>query len=395
MRCRNEGSAVVTDSCLRTALLTIRCLGRHGVRITTVDRESRYWHNLGGLSRYVRRRIVVPDNRTQPAAFAQAALKIAQDHDVLVPVGMHSIVPIAQCGSDLTHGVKVALPPFSAIERADDTRSLLRLARELRVPVPSTFELDDFPTLDALAEVVPFPAIVKIGVEAGLPPHHRYRIVRSFSQLDAAVRDLSRFTDRPVIQELIVGDALGFEALYDFSGSPVATFCHRRLREFPLSGGPSTYCESFHSPLVEEYGRRLLDALGWVGLAMVEFKIDSRSGEPRLMEINPRPWGSMELPIRAGIEFPWLAYQLARDGSVNCTNSAKDRVRLRFLVNDIQAALAAARQTRGFSDKLSILSSLIDPRVKEGVLTVRDPMPSLAYLMKGMQRFISGGPPPL
>lgn len=35
----------------------------------------------------------------------------------------------------------------------------------------------------------------------------------------------------------------------------------------------------------------LLDAFGWSGVAMVEYKVDERSGEPVLMEINGRFWG--------------------------------------------------------------------------------------------------------
>ncbi len=37
---------------------------------------------------------------------------------------------------------------------------------------------------------------------------------------------------------------------------------------------------------------------------MVEFKADARTGTPYLMEINGRFWGSLQLAIDAGVDFP-------------------------------------------------------------------------------------------
>jgi predicted ATP-grasp superfamily ATP-dependent carboligase len=231
---------------------------------------------------------------------------------------------------------------------------------------------------------------VKIGIEAGLPPGDRYAVVRTPAELRAAIERLSRYNPDPIIQELITGDGIGYEVLYDFEHQLVAAFAHRRLREYPLSGGPSTYCESLHEPRAAEYGRRLLDHLQWTGLAMVEFKMDPRTGDPVLMEINPRPWGSMQLPIRAGVEFPWLAYKLARDGVLEVQPDWEDGVRLRYLVNDLQAALAQAKRAPGLRERLAIIGSVLDPRVKEGILSLRDPRPSWAYLSKGAARAFGG-----
>lgn len=387
---RGAGSALVTDSGLRTALYTIRCLGRHGVRITAAERPTPRWDNLGGLSRYVTRRVVVPDNRTDPVGYAEQLLSLAREHDVVMPVGMHSIEPIARRLGEFQAASGVALPPWDVIAKADDTGQLLEVARALGVPAPVSYDIDRYSSLEVLADTVKYPAMVKIGVEAGLRPPDRYEIVRTAPRLVAAVERFRRHTARPIIQELIEGEGLGFEALYDFQGRIVAGFCHRRLREYPVSGGPSTYCESCHLPQVAEYAQRLLDHLRWTGLAMVEFKIDHRSGIPQLMEINPRPWGSMPLPIRAGVEFPWLWYALARDGQVSAPSDYADGVRLRFLLNDLPAALAHWRKASSLGERLRVLTSVLDPRVKEGILSLSDPAPSWAYLVKGIRRGVAG-----
>ncbi|MGH7620239.1 MAG: ATP-grasp domain-containing protein, partial [Gemmatimonadaceae bacterium] len=382
----DPGSALVTDSALRTALYTIRNLGRHGVRITAAERATSPAENLGGLSRYVSRRVTVPDNRTQPDAFADALLELAASHDVLVPIGMHSIGPVAKRLDEFRARTRVALPTWPVIDDADDTRRLLALARELGVPTPRTLNVPDYASVDELAEDLGYPAIVKLGVEAGLPPGDRYRIVGNRAELVAAVNMMVPITTTPIIQELVSGDGIGFEALYDYDGRMVASFCHRRLREYPVTGGPSTFCESCDAPDASRYGKLLLDRLGWIGLAMVEFKMDASRGIPILMEINPRPWGSMMLPILAGVEFPWLLFQLARDGSLPVQPKHRAGVRMRFLVNDLQAALAEWRRAPTLRGRLAIAGSILDPRVHEGILSLRDPRPSWAYLRKAAFR---------
>ena len=381
------GSALVTDSALRTALFVIRSLGQRGVRITTVERATAPSANLGGLSRYVSQRVVVPDNRTDPDGWAAAVLdESSRGHDVLVPIGMHSIIPVAKRLEEFRRRTRVALAPLETIQRADDTPRLLDLARRIGLPVPRQYSLADYPDATALARDVRFPVIVKIGVEAGLPPAARYSITRTPEELVAAIARLTRYTPSPLIQDLIVGDGIGYETLYDFDHREVAAFSHRRLREFPLTGGPSTFCESIHHARAAEYATRLLAELRWVGLAMVEFKIDASSGEPVLMEINPRPWGSMALAIRSGVDFPWLNYRLARDGSLPPQGDWPDGVRLRYLLNDLQPALAAFRQAGSLRERLRIAASVLDPRVKEGVLSASDPRPSWAYLRKAFAR---------
>jgi len=386
----SAGTALVTDSALRTALFTIRCLGRRGVRITVVERAMPRDLDLGGLSRYVARRIVVPDNKTDPDAFADALLAEARNHDVLLPMGMHSIEPVARRLAEFKTRTRLALPDWGTVERADHTPELLEIARSLRIPVPRQYRVADYPSLHALTAAARYPVFIKIGVEAGLPPGERYTVAPDAGALEAAITRFAPYTSDPIIQEVIPGEGLGFECLYDFEHRMVAGFAHRRLRMYPLTGGPSTYCESIHDARAAEYSKTLLDHLGWTGLAMVEFKLDG-AGQPVLMEINPRPWGSMQLPIRAGVEFPWLAFQLARDGSLPVQPDWVDGIRLRFLINDLQAALAEMRSGGSLARRLAIAADFLNPAVKEGVLSFSDPAPSWAYIRKGVASAFGAG----
>jgi predicted ATP-grasp superfamily ATP-dependent carboligase len=136
-----------------------------------------------------------------------------------------------------------------------------------------------------------------------------------------------------VIQELIPpgGDTYGFEGLFNKNSEPRAVFVHKRLREFPITGGPSTLRVGVDNEEVKELGIRLLQALQWYGLAMVEFKVDPRDNRPKLMEINGRFWGSLPVSIASGVDFPYLLCKLATEGDIKPDLDYKKGVKARLL----------------------------------------------------------------
>jgi predicted ATP-grasp superfamily ATP-dependent carboligase len=114
--------------------------------------------------------------------------------------------------------------------------------------------------------------------------------------------------------------------LIDGQGDCVAWFVHERLREYPLSGGPSTDRRSVHDARLVELSLALLRRLGWRGIAMVEWKMG------QLLEINPRFWGSLELAIRAGVDFPVLYARAASGDALGPPPSYPDGVRCRWVM---------------------------------------------------------------
>jgi predicted ATP-grasp superfamily ATP-dependent carboligase len=118
----------------------------------------------------------------------------------------------------------------------------------------------------------------------------------------------------PLVQEWIPdgGGTFGFSALCDDGSDVKAAFIHKKLRMYPIQGGPSTLREGVHHSQIMELGLSLLKFLNWTGVAMAEFKVDPRDGIPKLMEVNPRFWGSLHLAIISGVDFPHLMLKLAR-----------------------------------------------------------------------------------
>ena len=249
------------------------------------------------------------------------------------------------------------LPPAEAYRRASDKVELLRLAAEVGVPVPPQVEVSTPRGADesteggsAVATALRFPLVVKPGRSAveGESDTARFRVSVAEDPTILA-RDLSALDPRafPVLlQERIQGPGLGAFALF-WEGEPVAWFAHRRIREKPPTGGVSVYRESIAlRDDLKDYATRLLSRLGWSGVAMVEFKEDASTGVPYLMEINGRFWGSLQLAVDAGVDFPALLVALALGGRPGSPAPYRTGVRSRWLWGEVDHVVALARHGR-------------------------------------------------
>ena len=85
-------------------------------------------------------------------------------------------------------------------------------------------------------------------------------------------------------------------------------FCGRKLRQTRENQGSARVGEAVWVDAVVEDGLRLLRALEYTGVSQVEFKRDSRTGEFKLMEVNPRLWQWHGLASVCGVDLPMIAY---------------------------------------------------------------------------------------
>ena len=141
-----------------------------------------------------------------------------------------------------------------------------------------------------------------------------------------------------MLQERVVGPGVGVSLLV-WDGRTIAHFMHRRLREHPPAGGVSVYAESTAPDMgLVERAAALLERFGWRGVAMVELKVDATTGTPYLMEVNGRFWGSLQLAIDAGVDFPALLVSAAR-GRVETVSDYRPGVRFRWWWGDVDHLL--------------------------------------------------------
>ncbi|BHH86288.1 carboxylate--amine ligase [Desulforhopalus sp. 52FAK] len=301
---------LVTDGDNRPALAITRSLGRKGHRVYVVASGAKC---LASCSRFCAGGFSVPNPLKDGGAYTSSILELTnrESIDVIFPTSEQSIYLLNQLRGILPNKTLLACPSQEMMQAVSNKSELFRLAEGLQVAIPATFYLNGSDELAAIIHnidsypVVVKPALSRIPtVEGFLSAGVRYAASRDELENLYATCPVLRYPS--MIQEKIVGDGTGLFSLYD-KNQHIALFSHKRLREKPPSGGVSILSESI--PLDEEMiesAGRLLSAVNFTGVAMVEFKRDQRDGKPKLMEINGRFWGSLQLAISCGIDFPSL-----------------------------------------------------------------------------------------
>jgi len=240
-------------------------------------------------------------------------------------------------------------PSYEAVRRASNKVEVLNLARSLGVPIPASLTLASSDALVS-AEAVGYPVVIKPACSRVLTSTGW--IANSVSYADDADALMKHLTRLPaesypvLIQERIQGPGVGVFMLFD-RGRRIAQFAHRRLREKPPSGGVSVLCESTPvDPVAAHHAQGLLQHLEWHGPAMVEFKRDVRDGSLRLMEINGRFWGSLQLAIDAGVDFPRLLVDIAIGSVPDHAPNYRAGIRCRWIAGDLDSLLVSTLKSR-------------------------------------------------
>jgi predicted ATP-grasp superfamily ATP-dependent carboligase len=354
------------------ALGAVRSLGRRGVPVWVLRHGD---DRLAGLSRYAQRTIPLADG-------AGFLLDLADRHGLngwtLFPSGDETAAMVAQNHEQLGERYRLTTPPWAVTRYAYDKRLTYPLADSLGLDVPRTWYPRDRAEVAALD--CEFPVILKPAVRESLNP----LTVAKAWRVDARAELLTRYDEactlvdpaQLIVQELIPGggaEQLSYAALCD-RGRPLAALTARRTRQFPMDfGRASTHVETVDLPEAAEPARALLARLGYTGLVEVEFKRDPRDGRCKLLDVNPRVWGWHTLCARAGIDFTWLAWQLARGNPVKA-GPARAGVRWTRLTTDLPTAAKEIRAGR-----LSVpdyVRSLRGPR-EHAIFARDDPLPGL------------------
>ncbi|EMA38662.1 hypothetical protein C447_08995 [Halococcus hamelinensis 100A6] len=321
----------------RQALAAIRSLGRQGIAVTAMA-EQRF--TAGGLSKYTERSIRYPNPRDHEAAFLDVLLDELQrrEYDLLLAGNNQTVVPVVESRDRLEPYVTVPHPEYATLMRGLDKGRTMMAAREAGIPHPTTLTPDEL-DLDAVESALDYPVVVKPRTAAG---RQGVSVCDSAAELERVYERTRRQHGPLLVQEFIPnGGECGVYVLYDGDSERRAHVVQRRLRTVPPEGGLSTYRETFESPELVSLADDFLSALDWTGVAHVEFRIDPRNGEPKLIEINPHFWHSLPHAIASGVDFPYLLYQLAVEGECETVEGYQVGVRSQWLIGELAHVLAS------------------------------------------------------
>jgi predicted ATP-grasp superfamily ATP-dependent carboligase len=336
---------MLLDAYSTRTLACVRSFGRRGVPFV-VGGHTRW--DMSFYSRYCRERFIYTSPYVSISRFVADvnANALRFGADIVLPTSEAAIMACNLARDQLVQ--QLLAPSQEEIDILFQKRETLRLARSAGVSIPRSHTIDaesvsSVPDLDIRPPIVIKPnrseSIVGDRIVRGGSTVYAY----SRSELiEKATRTLAR-SPEILVQEFVNGFGVGISGVFK-AGEPVTLFGHRRIRESNPLGGPSAVAVSICiSDRLRQATTRIMRTTGYTGAAMVEYKIDRESGVAYFMEINGRLWGSILLPIAAGVDIPYILWRVATGREVTIEEPYRAGVVGRNLFGDTKNLFTVLR----------------------------------------------------
>lgn len=363
---------LVTDTQLKGTLAIVRSLGKKNMNVTAVSEEN---NAICFYSKYCNKKFISSNPRTNAVEYIKEIQDLIKknDFECIIPFHTYTAYLFSKYRDFFSDYTIVPPPDFNIFKNAFDKKRLLTTAIKNGIACPKTYFSDD---LDELTTSIDdYPIVIKPSKRHGI----RIEICNTESEFKEKYAKMSNEYGPCIVQEYIPnGGEFGVYTLFDFNSNPIALTVQKRVRSINPYGGVSTQRKSIKDENLVYIAFRLLKAINWSGVAMVEFRIDSRDGIPKLMEVNPRFWGSLQLSILTGVDFPYLLYQLIVQDTPPPKLDFKENVECRWLAGEITGFFRC-------QNKLDFIKSFFKPNFNFDVISVKDPIPGFASIFSPLR----------
>jgi len=326
----------VLDAAGRHSLVAVRSLGRAGLRVCALDSVA---DAPAFASRFCTVAGLVPPQSAADDLVDEVIERVVR-HSARVVFTTHdgTIEALRRRRRDVEGHARLALATDQALEVAVSKVRTLRLARELGIATPKSVLVEDAADAADAVEAIGLPLVVKpvsswVESNAGAA---RLTCILALEAADVvgAIDEFRRAGGAGIAQEWLPG-AREAVSLFRAEGRVWARFAQVAHRMSPPLGGASVVRESIPTPPdLNEASEQLVTACDLDGYSEIEFRRDVH-GRPRLMEINPRLSASVEIAVRAGVDFPLLLYRWAAGESLQASTGYRTGVRMRWLGGDL------------------------------------------------------------
>ena len=405
---RPDVRVIILDGNENQAVAATRSLGRAGYRVTVGSADS--W-SKAGWSRHAAGSFTYPSPGSDPAGFVRRlSLELEEGGPaVVLPMTEASTIPVSLHRAEIeAAGGKMLLPSHDVLLRVFDKGRMTALAKTLGIAVPRTWVVEAETDVLSLARELPYPVVLKPNVSVkrtaagGSAPTGAPVYATTSEQFAHALAELRQRCGSVLVQEFVSGTGAGYFALMRL-GELRGEFAHRRIRDVRPTGSGSALRESVApTTAIRDASLALLQAVGWHGVAMVEFRLRS-DGTPVFLEINGRFWNSLALAVHAGVDFPLAAARLAEHGDVEPLAPGRAGVRCRWFLGDARHLFsvwrgAPAGYPAAFPSRIGTTIAVLIPSIgmQHDNFALTDPMPEvgdwLHFFGRKVPRALSGTP---
>lgn len=308
----------------RVGYTILRTLSEKGLKVWAADTSKR---NICSMSKFCTGSFTYPDPFTEEEAFIRVLKeKVAElKPRVLMPTHDESVV-IMRHREEFPKELIIPYESEEMLLNLANKAWATRMAEEAGCPIPKVYKSVD--------EVESYPVVFKtvIGNSAkGVYfPKSKEELLALMQETHGNV--FSNDSEM-LLQEWIGGTDYSVDCVR-WDGFWKSSVYHALVTKTD-GGGTTTQREIVAAPELEEYAKRLLDAVDFHGVCGLDFRYDPETGKAAFIEVNARFTGGLATPVAAGFNIPWAVYKLATEGKYDEPCDARVGTKTKWILGDV------------------------------------------------------------
>lgn len=308
------------------ALPIIRLLGKQNINITAVfgsaDEKSPY-QKIISSSKYINSRVFFDEKnyainlinvltefgetcKNKPVLF------IASDQDLSI-ISSHRTV--------LRNYYNFTLPPDETIKSILNKEKFISLAERFHLPVPKSFWIKEIDKINEISKTLEFPFIIKPSWRNNewlrLFKEKKIFLIENKDVLQSTISIIKNFKTEYLIQEIIPGPEANIYcsfAILDKNSDPIDIGFCRKLTQYPPQFGNTSIAQPVYNEQLEKLSLDIFKKLNLIGYASIEFKLDMRDNQFKIIEITPNRFNrQFAVTNLIGLNLPLTLYNFEKD----------------------------------------------------------------------------------
>lgn len=279
----------------------IRSLGRLGIKVYGVDKNMK---NLSAESRYCQGSYCfdVEDFPEHDALGFLDKLSVwLRNKTILVPTSDETALFVARNAEILKEKFIFPDPGRSLVESLCSKKDMYLLAKRHNIPVPETFFPKDINGVINYGENITYPVMLK-GINGGefeKSTGEKMIIIRDKTELIKTYISLSLPDQQNImLQEFIPHHQSSmwiFNGYFDSSSNCLAAFTGLKLRQNPIHTGMTSLGLCQWNKTLSDLSTFFMKSINYKGIVDIDYLFDSRDGNYKIVDINPRIGASFRL----------------------------------------------------------------------------------------------------
>jgi len=298
------------------ALTAIRRLGQLGHKVYAAEG---HYLAFSAFSKYVTKRVRLPNMRHKPRAYAARLLEELESgkYDAYFP-SYEEIILMSHYRDRIQAAVKTIIPEKAKLMRLHDKAQLAGLAKEIGVDTPEIVVPRSTEEAKKQIAAVELPVVIKMRKASGAAGmriiHDRAKLAEEYFAV-VKTNDLGE-NELPMLQQFVHGPTTCTLHLCD-RGEVLGEVMYRGLRTMPRSGGTTVLRESLSDPSCSEAAAKIVRHLGFHGFCGFDFVMDEKTGRPFLVDGNCRVTPALNMAYQGGCDMVEAWVRLASGETVS------------------------------------------------------------------------------